>query len=62
MSLSIREVKLLNKTTLRFLLHPRMAITRKQMRTHAGEGVGKGDPLFSVARDENWCSHFGNQC
>lgn len=29
------------------------AITRKQTRTHAGEGVKNGGPLFTVARNEN---------
>lgn len=29
---------------------------------HAGEGVGKGEPLVTVGRNENCCGHYGNQC
>ena len=29
---------------------------------NAGEGVGKKQPSYTAGRNENWCSHYGEQC
>ena len=58
--LIIREMQI--KTTMRYhLTHVRMAIIGKNTVTNVGEDVGKREPLYTVHRNVNWCSHCQKQ-
>ena len=61
-SLIIGEMQI--KTTMRFLLtQVRMTIIKSLQTINAGEGVEKREPSsYSVGRNVNWCSHYGEQC
>ena len=49
------------KTTMRYHFTPvRIAIIKKST-NNAGEDVEKREPLYTVAGNVNWCSHYGKQ-
>jgi hypothetical protein len=57
-SLAIKEMQI--KTTLRFYLTPvRIAISRTQTTTNAGEDVGKKEPSYIVGENINSYNHYG---
>ena len=59
-SLIIREMQI--KTTMRYQLIPiRMTIIKKSIIINAGEGVKKKEPSYTVGRNINWYSHYGEQ-
>ena len=39
----------------------RMASSKRLQVIHAGEGVGKREPFYSVSGNVNWCSHYWKQ-
>ena len=50
------------KTTMRYhLTHIRMAIIKKNTVTNVGEDVEKMEPLYTVHRNVNRCSHCQKQ-
>ncbi|MCH3805655.1 hypothetical protein LZB35_09045, partial [Campylobacter jejuni] len=59
-SLIIREMQ--TETTMRchFTL-VRMASIKSLQIKNAGEGVEKREPSYTVGRNVNWYSHYGNQ-
>ena len=60
-SLIVREMQI--KTTMRYhLTLVRMAIIEKSINNNAGEGVEKREPSYTVDGNENWYSHYGEQC
>ena len=51
---------LLIKTTMKYhLTLVRMAIIKKEDRANVGKVVEKEEPLYTVGRNVNWCSHCG---
>ena len=51
------------KTTVRYHLTPvRMATIKKLQTVNAGEGVEKREHSYTVGGNENWYSHYGEQC
>ena len=59
-TLILREMHI--KTTMRYHLTPvRMAIIKKSTNNNAGEDVEKKESPYSVGRNVNWHSHYGEQ-
>ena len=57
----IRELQI--KTTVKYHLTPvRMAIIKTSTNNNAGEGVEKREPSYTVGRNANWHSHYGELC
>ena len=57
--LIIRNMQI--KITVRYHLTPvRMTIIKKSTNNNVGETVETREPLYSVDRNVNWCSHYGN--
>ena len=60
-SLIIREMQI--KTTMRYHFTPvRMAAIQSLQAINAGEGVGKKEPSYTIGRNANSYSHYGEQC
>ena len=58
--LTIRERQI--ETTVRYHFTPvRMAIIKKSTNNNAGEDVEKKESPYSVGRNVNWHSHYGEQ-
>jgi len=58
--LIIREMQI--KTTMIYhLTQVRMAIVKCLQTIHAGKGVEKRGPSYTVGEDINWYSHYGEQ-
>ena len=38
-----------------------MAIIKSLQITNAGEGVEKKEPSYTIHKNINWCSHYGEQ-
>ena len=50
------------KTTMRYHLTPVRMVAIKNLQTiNAGEGVEKREPSYTVGRNVNWYSHYGEQ-
>ena len=59
-SLIIREMQI--KTTMRYHFTPvRMAAIQNLQAINAGEGVEKREPSYTVGRNANSYSHYGEQ-
>ena len=43
------------------LMMVRMAIIKSLQITNAGEGVEKKEPSYTIHKNINWCSHYGEQ-
>ena len=39
----------------------RMAIIKKSMNNKCWRSCGKKEPSYTVGRNVNWCSHYGEQ-
>ena len=49
------------KTTMRYHHTPdRMAIIKKTSITIVGKDVQEREPLYTIGRNVNWLSHYGN--
>ena len=59
-SLIIRKIQ--SKNTMRYhLTLVRMASSKNLQTVNAGEGVEKREPSYTVGRNVNWYSHYGEQ-
>ena len=63
MSLIIREVQI--KTTMRsegIIIRSERSSSKNLQIINPGEGVEKREPSYTVGRNANWYSHYGEQC
>ena len=51
------------KTTMRYQLTPvRMSVIKKSTNNKCWKGCGEKEPSYTVGGNENWYSHYGEQC
>ena len=58
--LIIREIQI--KTTVTISRRSECLLSKSLETIHAGEGVEKREPSYTVDGNANWYSHYGEQC